>query len=241
MRNYILTSFLIILCIFSYNLYAKSINESVILLHGLGDVKLSMLKLESALKEKGYTTKNIGYSSNRETIESLAEKELSEVVERYKKIGFKKIHFVTHSMGGLIVRYYLQEHVLPTGSRIVMLSPPNHGSEVADHFQESKFYKLIVGDVGQELATDSNVLSNLKQIIPEIGIIAGNKSSNPYFSKLIPGEDDGRVAVDNTKLAEMKDFIVVPSTHLTIKYNDEVMKQTTFFLKNGKFLHPKKN
>jgi len=221
-------------------LNAKSINESVILLHGLGDVKLSMLKLENALKDEGYTTKNIGYSTTGETIESLAEKELSEVVERYKKIGFRKIHFVTHSMGGLIVRYYLQDHTLPTGSRIVMLSPPNHGSEVADHFLESKFYKLIVGDVGQELATDSNILSELKPIVPEIGIIAGNKSSNKYFSKIIPGEDDGRVAVDNTKLTEMKDFIVVPSTHLTIKYNNEVLKQTAYFLKNGKFLHSKK-
>ena len=240
MRNNIIIVFLIILGIFSYNLNAKSINESVILLHGLGDVKLSMLKLESALKEEGYTTKNIGYSTTGETIESLAEKELSEIVERYKKIGFEKIHFVTHSMGGLIVRYYLQDHTLPTGSRIVMLSPPNHGSEVADHFLESKFYKLIVGEVGQELATDSKILSELKPIVPEVGIIAGNKSSNKFFSKIIPGEDDGRVAVDNTKLTEMKDFIVVPSTHLTIKYNNEVMKQTVFFLKNGKFKHIEK-
>ena len=240
MRNSIIIVFLFILCIFSYNLNAESLNESVILLHGLGDVKLSMLKLESALKDVGYTTKNIGYSTTGETIESLAEKELTKVVERYKKIGFKKIHFVTHSMGGLIVRFYLQDHTLPIGSRIVMLSPPNHGSEVADYFQESKFYKLIVGEVGQELTTDSKILSKLKPIVPEVGIIAGNKSSNKYFSKIIPGEDDGRVAVDNTKLTEMKDFIVVPSTHLTIKYNNEVMKQTTFFLKNGKFLHPNK-
>ncbi|MBT4575932.1 MAG: hypothetical protein HOB92_05640 [Candidatus Cloacimonetes bacterium] len=233
-------TFIIVITIFIVNLQAKQINESVILLHGLGDVKLSMLKLEIALKEEGYTTKNIGYSSNGETIESLAEKELSEIVERYKKIGFDKIHFVTHSMGGLIVRCYLQDHELPEGSRIVMLSPPNKGSEVADHFKESKFYNLIVGDVGQELATDSNILSELKQIIPEIGIIAGDKSTNSYFSKIIPGEDDGRVAVDNTKLIEMKDFMIVHSTHLTIKYNDEVIRQTVFFLQNGKFYKNKK-
>jgi len=231
---------LILTFVFAFSamsLNAKPKNESVILLHGLGDVKLSMLKLESALKDEGYTTINIGYSSTGETIESLAEKELSRVVERYKKIGFEKIHFVTHSMGGLIVRCYLQEHMLPKGSRIVMLSPPNHGSEIADYFQKSKFYKLIVGDVGQELATDSNILSELKPIVPEVGIIAGNKSSNPYFSKIIPGEDDGRVAVDNTKLTEMKDFLIVHSTHLTIKYNDEVIKQTIFFLRNGEFKH----
>jgi triacylglycerol lipase len=111
------------------------------------------------------------------------------------------------------------------------------GSEIDDHFQESSLYKIIVGDVGQELTTDSNILTELKPIVPEVGIIAGNKSSNPYFSKLIPGEDDGRVSVDNTKLTEMIDFILVPSTHLTIKYNDEVIKQTLYFLKNGKFKH----
>ncbi len=211
MRVILLIVFLITSCIVSCNLDAKPINESVILLHGLGDVKLSMLKLENALKDEGYITKNIGYSSSGETIESLSENELSKVVERYKKIGFDKIHFVTHSMGGLIVRYYLQGHDLPSGSRIVMLSPPNHGSEIADHFQKSKFYKLVVGDVGKELAIDSSILSELKPIVQEVGIIAGNKSSNSYFSKIIPGEDDGRVAVDNTKLIEMKDFIIVPS------------------------------
>ncbi len=236
MRN-IIIAVLLTLNLVSHNLNAEIINESVILLHGLGDVKLSMLKLENALKDEGYTTKNIGYFTTGETIESLAEKKLSKVIEQYEKIGFEKIHFVTHSMGGLIVRYYLQANDLPMGSRIVMLSPPNHGSEVADHFQESSFYKILVGDVGKELTTDSNILLELKQIVPEIGIIAGNKSSNPYFSKLIPGEDDGRVAVDNTKLIEMKDFMVVPSTHLTIKYNDEVIQQTVFFLKNGKFNH----
>lgn len=237
MSKFLIIFFLISISLFNVNLAAESSNESVILLHGLGDVKLSMLKLENALKKEGYTTKNVGYSTTGETIESLSEKKLSSIVDKYRKIGFKKIHFVTHSMGGLIVRHYLQDHTLPTGSRIVMLSPPNHGSEVADHFQKSKFYQLIVGSVGQELATDSSILSELKPIVPEVGIIAGNKSSNPYFSRMIPGEDDGRVAVDNTKLTEMKDFLVVPSTHLTIKYNDEVIKQTKFFLKNGKFIH----
>ncbi|RLC57039.1 MAG: hypothetical protein DRH89_04390, partial [Candidatus Cloacimonadota bacterium] len=96
MRKLITTIFLT-LYIFSLKLNAESINESVILLHGLGDVKLSMLKLESALKDEGYITKNIGYSSSGGTIESLADKELSGIVEKYKKIGFDKIHFVTHS------------------------------------------------------------------------------------------------------------------------------------------------
>jgi len=223
--------------LFTFQLQADNLKEGVILLHGLGDIKLSMLKLELKLKEEGYTTVNIGYSTHNETIESLAEKKLTNIVDKFKKSGFSKIHFVTHSMGGLLVRCYLQDHELPEGSRIVMLSPPNHGSEVADHFKDSVFYQLIVGKVGEELTTDSNMLEELKPIVPDVGIIAGNKSSNPYFSNIIPGEDDGRVAVDNTKLKEMDDFIVVPRTHLTIKYSDEVMEQTSHFLRTGKFIH----
>ena len=240
MYKIIITFFLLISSIISLNLYADNGNECVVLLHGLGDVKFSMLKIESALKDEGYFTKNIGYSSTGKTIESLADEKLSKVVELLKESGYEKIHFVTHSMGGLIVRYYLQANNIPAGSRIVMLSPPNHGSEVANHFKESAFYKLIVGDVGQELTTDSKTLTKLKPILPKIGIIAGNKSTNPYFSKIIPGDDDGRVAVDNTKLTEMNDFIIVHSTHLSIKYNSEVIEQIKYFLNSGKFKHTTK-
>ncbi|MBT3169585.1 MAG: hypothetical protein HN952_08495 [Candidatus Cloacimonetes bacterium] len=238
MRHILVICLIIFFSIAVLNAFPQ--NECVILLHGLGDVKYSMLKLENDLKDAGYFTKNIGYKPVKETIEFLSERELVPLVQIYQKMGFEKIHFVTHSMGGLIVRYFLQENKLPEGSRIVMLSPPNRGSEVADYFAESPFFNLLVGDVGKELATDSDFLSKLKKIKPDVGIIAGTKSTNPLFSRIIPGDDDGRVSVENTKLAEMDDFFVVPNTHLTIKYSNLVAYQIQKFLVDGKFDHDEK-
>ena len=211
------------------------LNECVILLHGFGDIKLSMSFLENECLKKGYTTYNLGYSTAGETISSLSEKILTAVIRKCRKKGFSKIHFVTHSMGGLIVRYYLQNNELPEGSRIVMLSPPNKGTEVADFLKSNVLYKLFAGDVGQELCTDSKIIRNLKEINIEIGIIAGNKSYNPFFSEIIPGEDDGRISIENTKLENMTDFLIVNGSHLTIKHRQEVSEQMVYFLQNGKF------
>jgi len=211
------------------------LNECVILMHGFGDIKLSMSFLENECQKKGYATFNLGYSTAGETISSLSEKLLTDMIKKCRKKGFSKIHFVTHSMGGLIVRYYLQNNELPEGSRIVMLSPPNKGTEVADFLKTNVLYKLFTGDVGQELCTDSQIIRNLKELNIEIGIIAGNKSYNPFFSEIIQGEDDGRISTENTKLEEMTDFLIVNDSHLTIKHRQEVSEQMVYFLRNGNF------
>jgi len=208
-------------------------NECVVLLHGIGDTKFSMLKLENDLKDAGYKTINVGYPANGKKIETIANDELAAAIEKCS--DYRKIHIVSHSMGGLVIRYYLNEHNLPEGSRIVMLSPPNKGSEVADYFHDSKIYELFYGEAGKELETDSDFFKNLKPIINQVGIIAGSSSMNPFFSRLLPGKDDGRVAVENMKLEEMDDFIVISTTHLLMKYNRQVSKQTIYFLKFGKF------
>ncbi len=235
----ILLAFFIVSNLFADNPEILNQRECVVLMHGLGDVKLSMLKIKKTLEDSEYKTFNIGYTTSNKTIESIAENKLSHKIKNISK-KYEKVHFVTHSMGGLILRYYLQENSIPTGSRIVMLSPPNKGSEIANHFKDSPFYQLILGEVGQQLATDSKVIKKLKGIKPDIGIITGDTSANPYFSKIIPGKDDGRVSVNNAKLKEMNDFLIVSSTHLSIKYNNEVMRQIVFFIENGTFDHSKK-
>ncbi|MBC8385325.1 MAG: alpha/beta hydrolase [Candidatus Cloacimonetes bacterium] len=211
------------------------LNECVILLHGFGDIKLSMNFLEKECQKSGYTTYNLGYSTAGETISSLSDKLLTDLIDDCIQKGFSKIHFVTHSLGGLIVRFYLQSNSLPKGSRIVMLSPPNKGTEVADFLKSNVLYQLFAGDVGQELCTDSEIIRNLKELNIEIGIIAGNKSFNPFFSEIIPGEDDGRISIENTKLDNMADFLIVNGSHLTIKHRREVSEQMLYFLRNGKF------
>ena len=222
----------------------QHLKEWVIILHGIAKSASSMEKLEEHLRDRGYKTVNVTYPSTAETIEVLAERYLPNAIDQCRGDGAKKIHFVTHSLGGIIARQYLQTHTLPHGSRMVMLAPPNKGSEVADKLKGLGIYKWSHGPAGQELGTDSeSILNRLKPVNIEVGVIAGDTSINPIFSAMIPGPDDGTIAVERTKLKEMKDFIVVSSTHTFIMDNPLVMRQVVHFLEKGKFDHslePKK-
>ncbi|MFV1997983.1 MAG: esterase/lipase family protein [Acidiferrobacterales bacterium] len=215
--------------------------ECVILLHGLGRTRVSMLNLEAYLVESGYHTVNFGYPSRSEQIEKIASTRVPDAVSQCKLISSGKIHFVTHSLGGIIVRQYLQTNTLPKGSRIVMLSPPNQGSELSDRHKGDSWYQWYTGPAGQQLTTAKDSLPNrLKPINVEIGVIAGTKSIASWLSSQLPGEDDGVVSVKSTQLDEMKDFLLVPRTHTFIMESDEVQRQVVNFLRNGKFDHESK-
>ena len=139
-------------------------------------------------------------------------------------------------MGGILVRYYLGLNKMPNLGRVVMLSPPNQGSEVVDKLKDFPLFKWLNGPAGQQLGTDKDSLPN--SIGPpdyEVGIITGDRSINPILSLLIPGEDDGKVSVKNAKLKGMKDFLVVHKSHPFIMNDENVLKQVTFFIENGVF------
>ena len=217
---------------------ASSNDECVVILHGLARTKYSMRSLEVFLKKNGFNTVNGGYASTSKSVAEIASNDVAEAVEICREKKASKIHFVTHSLGGIVVRQYLQTSSVPYGSRVVMLAPPNKGSELADEMKDLTPYKWLNGPAGQELGTDLESTPNLLQPVDiEIGIIAGDSSLNPIYSSMIPGPDDGKVAVESTKLDEMKDFILMPSSHTFIMENDEVMRQTLHFLKNGRFDH----
>lgn len=231
MKKYIL--FLLLFLIQS-NAFSKS-SECVILLHGMGRTAFSMNSLESYLKENGFQTVNHSYPSTSQTIENISRNIIPKFISECNK-GATKVHFITHSLGGIISRYYLQTNRLPVGSRVVMLSPPNKGSEIADRFHDSTWYRWLAGPPGQQLTTDSNSLPNrLKPINYEVGIITGRSSLEPWFSRLIPGEDDGKVSVESAKLQEMKDFLVVDHAHTFIMKSDEVKIHVLNFIKYGRF------
>ncbi|MCP4346253.1 MAG: alpha/beta hydrolase [Desulfobacterales bacterium] len=214
----------------------KHNNEFVVLLHGMARTKRSMCKLERHLVGKGYKTLNPGYPSTSKSIKSIAEEDIPAAVAKCRKQKASKIHFVTHSLGGIVVRQYLQTNSLPKGSRIVMMGPPNHGSEIVDYLRGFFLFKWRNGPAGQELGTGKQSVPNtLKPIKAEVGIITGNKSFNPLFSGLISGPDDGKVSVESAKLEGMKDFIVLPCNHTFIMKNKAAMKQMVYFLENGKF------
>ena len=210
--------------------------ECVVLLHGLARTEKSLLKLECHLQNHGYHVVNVGYPSRKETIETLALKAIEQAGIACADVDAAKIHFVTHSMGGILVRYYLAHNGLQRLGRVVMLSPPNRGSEVVDKLKGTLIFKWLHGPAGQQLGTDETSLP--KAIAApryEVGIITGDWSINPILSLLIPGKDDGKVSVENAKLEGMKDFLVVPRPHPFIMNDDEVLRQVIFFIKNGLF------
>jgi hypothetical protein len=202
----------------------------------MGRTKHAMALIEDRLAKEGYQVWNETYPSTKEKIESLSVRHIDTGISHCSRVAPGKIHFVTHSLGGILVRYYLQDRTISNLGRIVMLSPPNKGSEAADFLKETYLYQAITGPAGQQLGTGpDSIPKTMKPIGGEIGIISGETSSDPWFSVIIPGKDDGKVSVESAKLDEMSDFIVVESGHTFIMRDKGVIDQVLFFLKQGRF------
>jgi len=230
--------FVVMFC-FLTNCWAFAKNqpqEYVILLHGLRRTKASMRQLEKSLKKEGYGVCNLGYPSRSGKIEELAAPAIETALEICRKNNAIKIHFVTHSMGGILLRYYLQNHEIEELGRVVMLAPPNQGSEVVEHLRDWPLFRWWNGPAGMQLGIDS---TSVPQQLPpadfSVGIIAGTRSMNWWLSTFIPGANDGKVAVERTKLEGMSAFLALPVTHTFIMNNKEVKKQVLYFLENEKF------
>jgi hypothetical protein len=209
----------------------------VILLHGMGRSCRSMSKMADRLSDEGYSVVNLDYPSTGADIQTLSSGIVAETVQTCRtKNPETPIHFVTHSLGGILVRHYLQNHSLPPGSRVVMLSPPNRGSEIADLLKDFFLYRWIMGPAGQQLGTSAEALPNrLGPVDVPVGIVTGDHSLEPWFSTRVPGPDDGKVSVASARLPEMTDFLVVHRSHGFIMNGPEVIEQTSHFLKHGMF------
>ena len=210
--------------------------ECVVLLHGLGRTPASMAVLDKALTRAGFAVANVGYPSRKHPVERLAPMAMELGIGECRRGGAGPIHFVTHSLGGILVRYYLADHRLPELGRVVMLAPPNKGSEIADELASVPGLRLLTGPAGLQLGTGKDSIP-LKLGPPrfELGVIAGTRSINPILSAIIPDNDDGKVAVENTKLEGMVDFIALPHTHTFMMRSSSVVRQTIHFLRNGSF------
>jgi triacylglycerol lipase len=215
--------------------------EQVILLHGLCRTSRSMVKMENALTGAGYKVRNVDYPSRTTSIQKLADDVIGKAVADCQQDGAAKINFVAHSLGGILVRSYLVRHSIPELGRVVMLAPPNQGSEIVDKLGWLFLFKWINGPAGNELGTDKNSTpNNLGPANFSAGIIAGDRSINWINSLLIPGSDDGKVSVERTKLAGMSDHLVIHATHPFIMKNHEVIRQTIQFLRAGSFDHERR-
>lgn len=210
--------------------------ECVILLHGLARTKRSMDKLEHLFSLAGYKVINVDYPSRKLPIENLSESVIPEALEICRTFSPNRIHFVTHSMGGILLRYYLAGEKIENLGRVVMLSPPNKGSEVVDKLSDFFIFKLINGPAGKQLGTNKNSIPMaLGPADFELGIITGDRSINPIFSLLIPGADDGIVSVKRANLEGALEFLVVHSSHPFIMRNKGVINKVIHFIEYGCF------
>lgn len=210
-----------------------TINESVILLHGLLRSAWSLRRIERAL-QPDYQVINRNYPSRKHSIETLADLAISPALEACDSA--ERVHFVTHSLGGILVRQYLSRNRIDNLGRVVMLGPPNQGSELVDAFSRRLWFKAINGPTGQQLGTDQHsVPMQLGAVDFDVGVIAGDRNYNPVFKRIIQGPDDGKVSVASSKIEGMNDHLVLPVNHTFMMLDNRVINQVKHYLTHGRF------
>lgn len=212
--------------------------ECVMVLHGLGRSDWAMSKLAENLAENDFWVVNIDYPSRDYSIPELAEMTLSAGISECGEVSAPPYHVVSHSLGGILLRFYREQDGFPELGRAVMLAPPNQGSQVADRLEGLPGFEWLMGPAAVRLGTgEEDIPSQLGPVDFELGVIAGTRSLDPVSSLMLPDPDDGKVSVSHTRVEGMCSMLVLPVTHALMMRNDRVIEEVSHFLKAGRFAH----
>lgn len=211
--------------------------ECVVLLHGLARTSFSMNRMQHALIDAGFLVANFNYPSRDHAIKELAAMAVETGVDMCRANDeVEKIHFVTHSLGGILIRQYLHTNTINELGRVVMLGPPNQGSRVVDELAGVPGFDWINGPAGRQLGKgEASVPLKLGPVDFELGIIAGNRTIDPITSAVLDDPDDGRVSVRDTRVEGMADFVVVEHSHAFMMRMQRPISLTINFLRSGSF------
>ncbi len=210
--------------------------QGVLLLHGLMRTSCSMLPVAGYLRKQGYVVENIGYPSTSAPIEDLVRKTVPPAVNRLRERRVQCIHAVTHSMGGVLLRSYMHDEGIDTFGRAVMLCPPNQGSEVVDALSGFAWFRKLYGPAGLQLSTGpASFVNSLPGVDFPVGVITGNRPATPLFSRCFRGENDGKVAVERSRVSGEQAHLVLPYGHSFIMFHRPVLEQVLHFLQQGCF------
>ena len=205
----------------------------VILIHALATSKYFMQPIASYLTKHNFEVYNWDYQSRKFTIPEIASQLQDYII--LNNLNNYEVNFVTHSMGGIVLRYYAKNYNLNIGN-VVMLAPPNNGSEVVDKLKNFYFYKMVFGPAAYSLGTSNDdLVTNLGSVNFNLGVMIGNISYDPLSSIFLPEGNDGKVSIESSKIEGMKEHFVVNSSHITIIFNPNNYKYIYNFLTCGNF------
>ena len=196
-----------------------------------------MQRMQRALERSGYFVANVDYPSRDHKIEMLAPIAIEDgLAQCATNPGTSEVHFVTHSLGGILVRVYLAENTIDNLGRVVMLAPPNQGSIAVDELAQIPGFDWFNGPAGYQLGKGPESVP-LSLGVPnfDFSVIAGDRTIDPITSAVLPNPDDGRVSVSDTRLEGMRDFVVVPVSHAMIMQDRDVIRLVMNYLSRGSF------
>ena len=208
--------------------------DIAVVVHGLGRSKFAMWRLAGRLEDSGFEVHRVGYKSLQDTPDEIMA-DISRQIAHCCLGRSSRVHFVGHSLGGLLIRAYLTDNKPDNLGRVVLIGTPSHGTEIVDNLRH-KWWFQVLGPMAASLGTGPDSFPNsIGRPDYPLGVIAGRKTNGVPNEHMLPGEDDGLVSIESTKVDGMADFIVLDVGHSAMRWDADVAKLTAAFLKSGKF------